>query len=273
MSKSDGNRGEVNENSAWKTAITQIGPNEINVRGYAIEDLMGRVSFAAAVYLILRGELPSESVARLLDAILVTSIDHGATPPSTLAAITSASTGAPLNAALAAGILSINKHHGGAIESCMEVLQSAKAGADESGSIDQAAEGLVQQYADNKKRIPGFGHRLHTEDPRTARLLELAGETEFGGDYLRLATAIEAQLGQRSGRRLPMNVDGAIAAVLCEMGFAPALANSFFIIARVPGLVAHIVEEQERHKPVRRIHPTNHTYDGPEKRAIKEPGT
>jgi len=106
----------------WKTAITKVEPNKLLLRGYRIDELMGRVSFSQAIYLALIGELPSEKVGRLIDAILVASIDHGATPPSTLSAITVASTGAPPNAALASGILAITHLHGGAIEGCMRVV-------------------------------------------------------------------------------------------------------------------------------------------------------
>ncbi len=103
----------------WKTAITKIAPNEIRLRGYRIDELMGTISFSQAIYLALTGKFPSPQVGRVLDAIFVASIDHGATPPSALAARTSASTGAPFNAAIAAGLLSINQHHGGAVEDCM----------------------------------------------------------------------------------------------------------------------------------------------------------
>src|SRR5947199_5157737 len=109
---------EADKKATWNTAITRVEPNKVAVRGYNIAELIGRVSFGAAVYLILTGELPSPAVARLMDAILVSSIDHGATPPSALAARTVASTGATLSAAVAAGIMSINRHHGGAIEAC-----------------------------------------------------------------------------------------------------------------------------------------------------------
>src|SRR3982751_3289822 len=115
---------ETDKNAVWNTAVTRIEPNRVAVRGYDIAELMGRVSFGAAVYLILTGELPSPAVARLLDAILVSSIDHGATPPSALAARTVASTGASLSQSVAAGISAINKHHGGAIEDCARYLRS-----------------------------------------------------------------------------------------------------------------------------------------------------
>ncbi len=83
---------------------------------------MGKISFSQAIYLVLKGELPSPEVGRLLDAIFVSSVDHGAGPPSVLAARTVASTGAELNAAVAAGVLAINRFHGGAIEEGDEAL-------------------------------------------------------------------------------------------------------------------------------------------------------
>src|SRR5438552_16755039 len=109
---------ETDKNAVWNTAITRVQPNKVAVRGYDIAELMGRVSVGAAVYFVLQGEWPPPAVARLMHAILVSSIDHGATPPSALAARTVASTGASLSASVAAGIMSINRHHGGAIEDC-----------------------------------------------------------------------------------------------------------------------------------------------------------
>ena len=132
---------EADKKATWNTAITRIEPNRVGVRGYDIAELMGRVSFGAAVYLILTGELPSPAIARLMDAILVASIDHGATPPSALAARTVASTGAALSAAVAAGIMSINRHHGGAIEDCARQLKAiADRATRESISLDEAAD-------------------------------------------------------------------------------------------------------------------------------------
>ena len=113
---------ESEQKAVWTSAVTQIEPNKVAVRGYDVASLMGKISFGAAVYLILKGELPDDSVGRLMDAILVGTIDHGATPPSALAARTVASTGASLSASVAAGILSVNQHHAGAIEDCARRL-------------------------------------------------------------------------------------------------------------------------------------------------------
>lgn len=254
---------------AWASAITDIAPNAIRVRGYAVEDLMGRASFARVVHLVLRGELPSEPVGRLLDAVLVSCVDHGATPPSTLAARTAASTGAPLTAALAVGLLSVNRYHGGAIEGCMRVLDAGTAAQRDRGlSAADAAREAVDAHRADGVRVPGFGHRVHTADPRSARLLDLADEAGLSGGALALARAVEDALEARSGRRLPLNVDGAIAAVLCELGYEPDVANALFVLARLPGLTAHVLEERARERPVRRVHPTDHRYDGPAPRDL-----
>jgi succinyl-CoA synthetase alpha subunit len=259
---------EADKKAVWNTAITRVEPNKVAVRGYDIADLMGRVSFGAAVYLIVTGELPSQAVARLMDAILVSSIDHGATPPSALAARSVASTGATLSASVAAGIMSINRHHGGAIEDCARQLEAiADRAARESISIDEAAARTLATMRDAGERMPGFGHRLHTKDPRTARLFELAREAGVNGMHMQAAKAIEKAF-RDAKRSLPINVDGAIGAILADLGINPAAFNGIFMIARTPGLVAHVIEEQTREKPMRRIDPVNHGYDGPTARKL-----
>ena len=253
----------------WKTAITKVKPNEIRLRGYRIDELMGKISFGQAVYLALKSELPSDNVGKLIDAILVSSVDHGVTPPSTLSAITVASTGAPLNAAIASGILAISRFHGGAIEDCMGVLlQTNEKHNFKEISVARAAEEIVEEYRTTGRRISGFGHRLHKKDPRTAKLFKLTKELKVGTNFIGVVKAVEAALGNNLEKKLPINVDGAIAALLCELEFSPKLANAFFIIARVPGLVAHIFEEQTEQKPMRHIDPKAHVYVGPKDRSL-----
>jgi len=247
----------------WKTAITKVEPNKLLLRGYRIDELMGNITFAQAVFLTMKGELPSEREARMIDAMLVSSIDHGVTPPSCLAARTIASGGAPLNAALAGGILAISKHHGGAIENSMRVIQEAVKRKKEMKKTEQEmAVLIVNEYREKGKRLPGFGHRIHTKDPRTLKLFQIASDLGIAREYVGMAKAIEEGIEKSSGKRLPINVDGAIAALLCEMNFPPELANAFFILARVPGLVAHTYEEQTRMKPMRHIDSKDHEYDG-----------
>jgi citrate synthase len=252
----------------WATAITHIEPNHVRVRGYDIAELMGRVGFGQAVFLILMGELPDGPTGRLVEAMLVASIDHGATPPSALAARTVASTGASLSGAVAAGVLSINEYHGGAIETCARqlghIVQRVRETSEE---IDVVAEAIIDELKASGERMSGFGHRVHTDDPRTARLFELAGEADIGGPHMHAALAVE-RVFRAAGKPLPINVDGAIAAILADLGFPPEVMNGVFMIARLPGLVAHVVEERRRERPMRRIDPVNHLYDGPTPRRL-----
>ncbi|GAB4372056.1 MAG: citryl-CoA lyase [Calditrichia bacterium] len=252
---------------SWKTGITKIQPNQIIVRGYRLDQLMGKLTYPQMIYLLIKGELPTRNVGKMIDAILVSSVDHGVTPPSCQTAITVASTGGTLNAALAAGILAINEFHGGAIEKGMKTISEAvDLMQAENLTLEEAAAKTVAKYLQQKQKIMGYGHRIHTNDPRTERLFHLAQEYGIAGKYIEMCKALRVALREQSGRDLPINVDGAIAAVLCELNIPAELANAFFIIARMPGLVAHIYEEKTRYKPMRKIDFSQAEYDGPEER-------
>jgi len=251
----------------WKTAITEIKRGEIRVRGYDIREMMEKLSFTAAVFLILKGELPTKEESEMMRAILVSSIDHGVTPPSVLSARSVLSGGNPLNSAVAAGILTIGDVHGGAIERCARILQNWAKRTDEISSV---AKELVSDFIYKRRRIPGFGHRLHETDPRTVKLFQIAKDLNFFGKHMELAQAIEVELTNSLGRKLPINVDGAIAAVISDMGFDWRLGKGFFLISRVPGLVAHAYEELTRERPMRKLGDWHYEYDGPPERRITD---
>src|SRR5262247_1319956 len=257
----------------WRTALTSIAPNSILMRGYAVDELMGRLSFADAVYLLLMGELPSPAIGRMLNAILVATLDHGVTPPSTLAARNVATTGAPLKDCVAAGILAFGPHHGGDIESCMRFLDSGLSLVRTGLTVQQAADTIVEQCAAANEAPPGFGHRFHTRDPRAARLFQMALELELEGEHVRLIRVCERALEgykDQFHHPLPVNVDGAIAAISADLGFAYELGNAIFLISRLPGLIAHAHEERLRQKPMRQIDPKDHDYDGAHDRRLPE---
>ena len=257
----------------WLTSLTAIEPNKIQVRGYSLDEMMGRLSFAEAVYLLLMGELPTPTIGRILNAVLVSSIDHGVTPPSTLAARNVATSGAPLKDCVAAGILAFGPHHGCDIESCMRFLDRGLTLMRSGKTMQQAAEAIVAECADEHEVPPGFGHRFHTRDPRAARLFQMALELEVEGEHVRLIRAAERVPADPEGRfkrPLPVNVDGAIAAICADLGFAYELGNAIFLISRLPGLIAHAHEERTRQSPMRQIDPKDHDYDGARDRRLPE---
>ena len=236
----------------WKTSIAGIVDGETIIHGYKVTDLIDKVSFTDAIWLELKGELPSEKEKAMLDAILISTIDNGMGPPSTTNARNSASAGNPMQAAVAAGILGVGEFHGGAIEECARLLQ-----------LGLSAEKLVEKVLSSGDRIPGFGHQVYKEeDPRATQIFAKAKSLGFFGEYSELAKAVEAELEKIKGKKIVINVDGAIAAVVSDMGFDYRLGKGFFLIGRVVGLIAHIFEEIVREKPFRRISSEEIEYDG-----------
>ena len=254
------------DNNQMKTAITKIEPGNIRIKGYNIVELMEKKSFAEVVFLLLKGELPNQAEARMMEAILVSSVDHGVTPPSSLATRVVASGGNPLNAAIAGGILTIGDSHGGAMEKCAKILQEWAAKGD---NMDEISDQLLALIKSAKMRMPGFGHRLHRTDPRTVKMFEIADKNNFTGKHIQLAKSLENKLVTGSGKKLPINVDGAIAAVMSDMGFDYRIGKGFFIISRCAGLIAHAYEEITRYKPMRKLGLTDYEYDGPGDRDVE----
>jgi citrate synthase len=246
----------------WNTKISKVEPDHIITRGYRQEELIGNVPFASAFFLLVKGRMPDKKEARMIDAIITSSIDHSVTPPSTHAARVVASSGVPLPTAVAAGILAVGDIHGGAIEDGARVLQEwVKKMKDNKWTHAVAAANLLADLGESNKRMPGFGHRIHKNDPRTKRLFALADELSIAGDHVRLSNALRQEFAKR--KPLPINVDGAIAAIISDMGFDWRLGKAFFLIGRCAGLIAHVYEEMTTQKPMRTMCKQDVEYDGP----------
>ena len=180
-------------------------------------------------------------------------------------------TGAATRACVAAGLHGFGKYHGGDIESCMQFLDSGLELVRRGSSYKDAAQAIVQKCLDANEPIPGFGHRFHTRDPRAARLFQMALELEVEGGHIQMIRAVEIVANELpEGHRVPVNIDGAIAAVCGDIGIPPEIANALFIISRVPGITAHAQEERQREHPMRQIDPKDHLYDGAGQRRVPD---
>lgn len=260
----------LNAANSWGTALSETTADRISIRGYDLAELIGTVPFPSVVHLLYTGDLPDVSTARLIDAVMVACIDHGAGAPSVLAARTAISGGATLQAGAAAGLLALGEFHGAAVESAMVAIGSIVDTSGDSGDLAATADRSVATWRAEGRRIPGFGHRQHrTHDPRLDRLFAVAREAGVDGEHLAAAVAIEAALTRAVGRPVPVNIDGAMAALLGEVGFPSDLGNALFIAARLAGILAHANEERQTMTPMRRVDPVGHAYHGPGRRTLR----
>ncbi len=244
----------------WKTAIAHANEKETLIRGYPLEEMIETLSFTQAIYLVLKGELPSKNEEQMLNAIFVAAIEHSIAVPSAQAARIVFSGGNSLNTAVGSGIMALGDSHGGAIEQCAKLLQENK---------NKSAAEIVEEILKQKKVLPGFGHKVYKEeDPRAAKLFSIAKKLNIYGDFCKRTEEIQTEIEKQKGKKLCINIDGAIAAIMSEMNFNWKLGKGLFIIPRTAGLVAHVHEEWEREKPFRRLDEHEHSYDGKEKRKL-----
>ena len=236
----------------WRTAIATSDATHLWIRGHDVTALMGSATFTDTIVLLHTGRLPSPGERRLLDAILIGVCDHGAGAPSCAAARLCASGNRQsVPAAIAAGVLTIGDEHGGAGSLCMELIAAGLDLARREGlSIQAAAQRSVEAAIRDRRRLPGLGHRVHTVDPRVKWLFDRAAAEGVAGDGVAFMQAVEAEASRRI-KPLPLNIDGALAPLLHDMGFAPGFGRLLFIIGRVAGLTAEVAEEYEREKPMR----------------------
>lgn len=251
----------------WRTAITKMTDGEMRVRGYDVLDLMVGRTFTDHIALLFKGTLPTADERTLLDAVLVGMAAPGSGAPSCAAARLAASGNrASLSAAVAAGVLTIGDEHGGAGSNCMELMAAGVAMVTTEGiTIEDAARRIVARERAAGRRLPGFGHRVHTHDPRTPVLFAMARERGLAGDGVRFAEAAEQALSAH-GRPLTTNIDGALAALLHDLGYPPPAGRLIFIVGRVAGIAAEVAEEHHREKPMRIRVPV--VYDGEPPRSL-----
>ena len=265
----------------WETDIIDMSPGVIRYHGYPIEDLLGQVSFPAMIWLMLRGELPSDGQAELLGHALVSGVDHGPQAPSIAIARMAATCGIGVNGAMASAINALGDVHGGAGEQAMalytqvgNVLAPDGDPRPADASVETFLDGAVDRVLDERaaageRYVPGFGHRFHPVDPRAPRLLALVDEAVDAGlvtgRFAAIACGVERRLKARKGRTIPMNIDGATAVIYAELGFPPPVCRGLFVLSRSVGALAHIWEQMQREERNKGPLPRDATwrYSGP----------
>ena len=245
----------------WGTSVSRIEPGVIELRGRPVQELIGSTSLVSMIWLMIRGSLPAPGQEALLEAALVSSVDHGPHAPSIAAARMAATCGVGLNTALATGVGMLGDSHGGAGEQVVELLTEICAGEQGAGGpggpggpggedLAAVTARVLAAWRARSMYVPGFGHRFHLVDPRRDPLLSMvARAVDDGvvtGRYLAAAQAVEAALNQGRTRPVPMNIDGATAVIYAELGFAPPLARGLFALSRSVGILAHAWEETQQ---------------------------
>ena len=231
-----------------RSALSTSNAETILVRGRdLVRELVGTISFTEHFWLLVTGVLPSPTQRRMLDATLVAIAEHGLVPSVQAARMTLAAAPEALQGAVAAGLLGCGSTVFGSSEAAGRFFEEIQGRAASGASPEEAATAVVREHRAAQRAIPGYGHPLHRGgDPRATRLLDLASETGIAGRYVETARLVERLIPTVLGRPLALNVSGAIPAVLLDAGFPLLGLKGVPLLARTAGLVAHLVEEQQR---------------------------
>ncbi len=209
-----------------------------------VDDLMGKVSFTEMMFFHILGRQPRAADTVILDAVLVTLMEHGLTPSAISTRLTYHSAPEALQAAVSAGLLNVGSQFVGTMENAAALLETVMSDAD---GFDVAARREIQAIRNAKGMLPGFGHHLHRpDDPRTPKLFEIAlAQDGIKGTYINALKGISTVVDDIYGKHLTINATGAVAAVLLEIGIPAHIMRGFAVISRAAGLVAHIAEEHD----------------------------
>ena len=232
-----------------RAPTTQIGSthsdtNILTIRGRdTLSEIVGEKSFTETFFFIVTGSMPSPGQTACFDACLNILMDHGLTPSALVARLTEDSVPEDMQVAISAGLLLVANRHVGTMSGAGHLLAEGTASEEDSNTW---AARVVKEHRAQKKRIPGFGHpHYFPEDPRAARLFDVARDAGCNGKYIALMKLLEQEIQEAMGRRLVLNVTGAMAAVLSEIGFPVEAMRGVAVVGRAAGLVAHIVEEKQ----------------------------
>lgn len=231
--------------SAPTTRIATSDASSVTIRGESlVDDLIGKKSFTEMVYFLTRGRHATAVETAVLDACLVTLMEHGFTPSALITRITADSVPDQVQVSMAAGLLAVGSVFMGTMEGCAEILSRGIDARDPQAFCADVA----RDYLSARRPLPGFGHPFHKpDDPRSPRLFAVAEAAGVDGRYIRLLQTLSAAVDREAGKHLTINATGAIAALLLEIGYPADIMRAIAVISRCGGLAGHILEERETH--------------------------
>jgi len=235
----------VSETDRKTTAIAGYDAESISVRGKdLVNELMGHLSFSEMIAFQLLGTKPSPAQVKILDAVMVTIMEHGLVPSALVTRLTHAGAPESFQGAVAAGLLGVGERYAGTASECARLLDDivAATGAER----EKTARRIVEEHRERKRPVPGFGHPVHRDgDPRSLKLIEIAEEAGAEGSYIAALRVLEAAVEDALGKRLPTNISAGIAAALGEAGIPAKAMRGIVLTARCAGLAGHLVEEMD----------------------------
>ena len=191
---------------------------------------------------MLQGEKPDEDTARLMDKDLIVHLDHGSNASSFAARVT-ASTLADIHGAIVTGVSTLKGPlHGGAAEGVMKM-------ALEIGEVDNV-DAYLAGKRERRERIMGFGHAVYrAEDPRARHLRDGSRDLAYKKGqphWFEILSKVEEAMRPYAERGICVNVDFWSGSVYYLLGIPEDLFISIFAVARVPGYVVQVLEQQDK---------------------------
>jgi citrate synthase len=228
------------------TKIAKSTPDDVFVRGKSLtKDLIGKLTFTEMAFFHITGKMPTKPQTAVVDACLVTLMEHGFTPSAIATRLTYGSAPEAMQGAVAAGLLGVGSVFVGTVEGCALLLAKLVEAKDESDLVTRARS-IAEDHRASKKPIPGFGHPQHKpDDPRPPRILEIAEREGIAGDHIAALRALSTAIDATYNKHITINATGAIAAALADCGIPTEIMRGFSLLARCAGLIGHIREEQE----------------------------
>lgn len=257
----------MTEPAYWRSDVSVVEERTVRVRGYDLEALIGKLTFADSVHLLIRGELPTKSERRVLDGVLTAVLDYALQKPGTVAARFIASANPSMSAAVAGAALAVGTYTLDPSDTVRFALAQARAYDAVGGDLDAFAEQQVATLRAERQRIPGLGHPVFRfRDPRAQKLRAVAIDegvwNRVGDVYEALHRAFTALPGKES---IPVNDVGMMGLLLAQLGYTAEESTGISIISTLPGVVAHVAEEFAARKPIRIIQPEHVEYSDAER--------